>query len=67
MDWSRREFLASTGTLALGGVLGGHLLGCRPGPDFDLCIIGSGFAGTFLGLEAARAGLTTVILEAGAG
>ena len=66
MDWSRREFLTSTGALALGGVVGGHLLGCRPGPDFDLCIIGSGFAGTFLGLEAARAGLATVILEAGA-
>jgi choline dehydrogenase-like flavoprotein len=65
MDWSRREFLTSAGTLALSGVLGGHLLGCRPGPDFDLCIIGSGFAGTFLGLEAARAGLATVILEAG--
>ncbi len=65
-DWSRREFLTSTGALALGGVVGGHLLGCRPGPDFDLCIIGSGFAGTFLGLEAARAGLATVILEAGA-
>lgn len=66
MDWSRREFLTGAGGLALGGVLGGHLLGCRPGPDFDLCIIGSGFAGTFLGLEAARAGLSTVILEAGA-
>jgi choline dehydrogenase-like flavoprotein len=66
MDWSRREFLTSTGTLALSGVLGGHLLGCRPRRDFDLCIIGSGFAGTFLGLETARAGLATVILEAGA-
>lgn len=67
MDWSRREFLTSAGTLALSGVLGGHLLGCRPGPDFDLCIIGSGFAGTYLGLETARAGLATVILEAGSG
>lgn len=35
-------------------------------PPFDVCIIGSGFAGTALGTRLARAGMRTVILEAGA-
>jgi len=31
---------------------------------FDLCIIGSGFAGTYLGLRAAAGGMRTVLVEA---
>lgn len=34
-------------------------------PPFDVCIVGSGPAGAVLGLELARAGVRTVILEAG--
>ena len=65
MKTTRREFLGAGAALAFGSTLGSHLLGCGPGYDFDLCIIGSGFAGTQLGLEAVRAGARTVILEAG--
>jgi glucose dehydrogenase len=34
-------------------------------PPFDVCIVGSGPAGAVLGLDLARAGVRTVILEAG--
>jgi choline dehydrogenase-like flavoprotein len=34
-------------------------------PPFDACIVGSGPAGAVLGLQLARAGVRTVILEAG--
>lgn len=34
-------------------------------PPFDVCIVGSGPAGAILGLELVRAGVRTVILEAG--
>ncbi len=33
--------------------------------DFDVCIVGSGFAGVFLGLRLARRGLRVAIVEAG--
>ena len=52
--------------LAAGTVLGGNLLGCRSTLDYDICVIGSGFAGTCLALEAVEAGWRTVIIEAGA-
>lgn len=32
---------------------------------FDVCIVGSGFAGTFLGLRLAERGIDTMIVEAG--
>jgi glucose dehydrogenase len=34
---------------------------------YDVCIIGSGFAGTVLGAELAQAGLQTLVLESGYG
>ncbi len=60
MTITRRGFLAGAGALAASA------LGCRsPERRWDVCIIGSGFAGTFLGLRTAAGGLDTVILEAG--
>jgi len=32
---------------------------------YDVCVIGSGFAGTFLALRTADAGLRTIVVEAG--
>ena len=55
-------------------ILGGAALGaCSIAPReesfhpqvFDLCVIGSGFAGTFLGLRAVQMGLKTALIEAG--
>ena len=34
---------------------------------YDVCIVGSGFSGTVLGTELAKAGLRTLILESGRG
>jgi choline dehydrogenase-like flavoprotein len=34
---------------------------------YDVCIIGSGFSGTILGTELAKAGIRTIILESGHG
>jgi glucose dehydrogenase len=34
---------------------------------YDVCIIGSGFAGTIVGIELARAGARTLLLESGGG
>ena len=64
---SRRRFLR-TGLVAAAGAL----WGCRDGsvpadPDeCDVCVIGSGFAGTHLALRTAAAGLSTLVVEAGA-
>ena len=60
---TRRRFLVG-GAAALSSTL----LGCRPARDadrYDLCVIGSGFAGTHLALRAAERGLSTVLVEAG--
>jgi len=65
MGSTRREFLGAGATLAVGTALGGSLLGCRSDLDFDVCVIGSGFAGTHVALEAVEAGWRTLILEAG--
>jgi len=56
----RREFLIGSAA-ALAG------LRCRAAPDqrYDLCVIGSGFAGVFLALRTAAHGLSTLVLEAG--
>jgi choline dehydrogenase-like flavoprotein len=56
----RREFL-------LGSAAALAALRCKPAADarYDLCIIGSGFAGTTLALRAAARGLHTLLLEAG--
>lgn len=61
--WSRRRFLkAASGALLAAA-------GCRradsPIVDYDVCIVGSGFAGTFLGLRLVERGIRTAILEAG--
>ncbi|MDA8017009.1 MAG: GMC family oxidoreductase [Thermoanaerobaculia bacterium] len=60
---TRRRFL--TGSAALG--LGAGLAGCRFRPEFDVCVIGSGFAGTYLALELVQHGIETALVEAGEG
>ena len=64
MAITRREFLIGSGA-----VLASSTVGCTrssiSNQRHDLCIIGSGFAGTFLGLRAVEHGLRTVIVEAG--
>ncbi len=61
MGFTRRDFLIGSGA-----VLASSAVGCAPDDSsYDLCIIGSGFAGTFLGLRAVQHGLRTVIVEAG--
>ncbi len=67
MRFSRREFLAqSLAAAALSAVQA--RASAEPGDPtarrFDVCIIGSGFAGTLLGLQTAAAGLRTVVVEA---
>jgi choline dehydrogenase-like flavoprotein len=62
---TRRQFLRSAvGSVALSVVSGGRRSygGVQP---FDVCIIGSGFAGTFLGLSLIERGFRTAIVEAG--
>src|SRR5262245_45535609 len=55
LDFQMPEFEGSEATLAE----------VQDAPPFDVCIVGSGPAGSLLGLELARAGVRTVILEAG--
>lgn len=66
---SRRKFVGASSAAVFG-----LALGCRAGgkddepptePQFDLIVVGSGFAGSFLGLRAVHAGLSTLIIEAG--
>lgn len=58
---TRRELIGWS--LAAAGAVAS---GCRPRrPGLDVCVIGSGFAGTFLALELARAGLEVAVVEAG--
>ncbi len=69
MPVTRREFLQGVVAGAVGGLCGcvGDELdrsGSDQGP-FDICVIGSGFAGTYLALRTVSRGLTTVIVEAG--
>jgi len=65
---TRRNFLIGSGAVVATSAIGfsGGCAGERlPDESYDLCIIGSGFAGTFLGLRAVDHGLRTVIVEAG--
>ena len=66
MSSTRREFLGAGAAVAAGAALTGHLLGCGQELDCDVCIVGSGFAGTHLGIELARQGHRVVVVEAGA-
>lgn len=61
MVLDRRAFLLGT------SALGAAALGCdRLGRErYDLCVIGSGFAGTFLALRAVEHGLRTIVIDAG--
>ncbi|MCP4203893.1 MAG: GMC family oxidoreductase [bacterium] len=60
MAITRREFLAGAGALAA------STLACPRHPEpWDVCVIGSGFAGMHLALRTADAGLNTIIVEAG--
>ncbi|MEO7271759.1 MAG: hypothetical protein ABIX28_06635 [Vicinamibacterales bacterium] len=60
-DWLRRV----SGPVAAGAVAAGGAAGVAAAEDFDICIIGSGFAGTFLGLRLVERGIRTVMIEAG--
>jgi len=63
---SRREFLRGGAAALVGGALG-----CAEGPPrgaappYDVCVVGSGFAGLFLGQRLVDGGARTIILEAG--
>ncbi len=64
--WSRRQFLAGGARAGL-GVLAGA---CGPGGPrdrgpYDVCVIGSGFAGLTLAQRVVDGGRTAVVLEAG--
>lgn len=64
--WSRRDWLRSVSVpIAAGALACGRTPGGERAADFDVCIIGSGFAGTFLGLRLVERGIRTVMLEAG--
>lgn len=63
LPFSRREVLRS-GALALAG----GVLGCRRSATsvpFDVCIIGSGFAGVYLAMALAESGARIAVIEAG--
>ena len=62
MSLTRRRFL-----IGCGAALASSSLGCRgdEGRVHDVCIVGSGFAGTFLGLRLVGRGVDTVLVEAG--
>lgn len=70
MRWTRREVLAGGIATAAASLFPGcnrsetGFGGAEIGP-FDVCVIGSGFAGTHLALELVAAGYRTVIVEAG--
>jgi glucose dehydrogenase len=65
---SRRQFIAGSAASVLGSVVA-----CRGNGSasvsgvYDLCVVGSGFAGTLLALELARKGKRTILIEAGGG
>jgi choline dehydrogenase-like flavoprotein len=65
MSLTRRRFLIGCGTALASGAFG-----CRADESdaavYDVCIVGSGFAGTHLGLQLVERGLRTVVVEAGA-
>ncbi|MCP4205174.1 MAG: GMC family oxidoreductase [bacterium] len=64
MAITRRDFLVGTGAALASTAVGCNGTSTLAG-EYDLCIIGSGFAGTYLGLRAVDSGLRTVIVEAG--
>lgn len=69
MKLSRRELLVGLSCLSASKLLarGNQIPGSRRATvEHDVCIIGSGFAGIYLGLKLAEGGLRTLILEAGA-
>ena len=73
MKISRRQLLAagaaSVGAQVLGlGTAGCHVARGKPGwssESYDLCIVGSGFAGIHLALRAVDHGMKTIVIEAG--
>ncbi|MDH3255258.1 MAG: GMC family oxidoreductase [Acidobacteriota bacterium] len=62
MTLTRRRFLIHAGTMAAAVGACGRV---RMPETYDLCIIGSGFAGTYLGLRAVENRLHTILIEAG--
>lgn len=64
---TRRRLLRTMSTALAGGLLTHSRASARQDArvDYDVCIIGSGFAGTYLGLRLVEQGIRTVIVEAG--
>jgi glucose dehydrogenase len=73
MSLTRRRFLATLSAALASGAAGCASLvrGVAPAavpippPDVDVCVVGSGFAGTYLALRLVERGLRTVVVEAG--
>ena len=63
---TRREAIKSGSAALLSASLAPLAARCGGSAhDYDVCIVGSGFAGLFLGLRLAQHGVRTAILEAG--
>lgn len=58
-DWLRAMSMSLAGGVAVAGAMPSAPL------DYDVCIVGSGFAGTYLGLRLVARGIKTAIVEAG--
>jgi glucose dehydrogenase len=64
-EMNRRRFLA--GVAGAAAAVGFPFVARGGSADFDVCVIGSGFAGVFLALRLARRGLRVGVVEAGRG
>jgi choline dehydrogenase-like flavoprotein len=66
MTVTRREFvragLSAVGLVGMGGIP--LVRAAETDALYDLCVIGSGFAGIYIALNAASAGLKTIVIEA---
>jgi glucose dehydrogenase len=59
---TRRRFLTEVSRGVVGGLA---VAGFRSVPEPEVCVVGSGFAGTYLALRLVERGVRTVLIEAG--